>query len=190
MSADRLNPSSAADASPLSPARLWKRMPTEQRFEVAGVFWADKEATAQHLDAMAEIARRLKFRAKTVQGLSLEKKAHYLASLPISDALASYVLIAYHLAARRPLMGAFLDALGIAHENGVLAGDRVPPPDQRRLAEAAAKVLAEYPAQDVELYLRTLLAQDPETWGALAETIEPALEAAARKTSGAASGPK
>jgi len=35
-----------------------------------------------------------------------------------------------------------------------------------------AKLSAEFPAEEVRLYLNTLLCQDPETWGALAETVK------------------
>jgi hypothetical protein len=169
----------AAQAAPSTPAQLWKRMPAHQRLRVATHFWEDREATAQQAEAIVEIARRLKFRVKSVQGLAVERKAKYLASMPLSDALANYVLVAYHLATQRPLMGAFLDQLGIAHENGVLAGESITPPDRRRLADAARAVLATYPRADVEVYLRTLLVQDPGTWGSLAEVIDPAIAAAA-----------
>ena len=33
---------------------------------------------------------------------------------------------------------------------------------------AAASLAEQFPAEDVSLYLNTLLSQDPETWGALA----------------------
>jgi hypothetical protein len=37
------------------------------------------------------------------------------------------------------------------------------------LKTAAAQVAAKYPAEDVALYFSTLISQDPETWGELAE---------------------
>jgi hypothetical protein len=63
-------------------------------------------------------------------------------------------------------MGRFLDALGIGHENGLIKEDDVKP-DKAKLAPAAATVAREFPADDVRLYLTTLLCQDPETWGGL-----------------------
>jgi hypothetical protein len=63
-------------------------------------------------------------------------------------------------------MGAFLDALGIAHENGLIQEDAVKP-DATKIAPAAAKIAHDFPAEDVRVYLNTLLCQDPETWGAL-----------------------
>jgi hypothetical protein len=69
-------------------------------------------------------------------------------------------------------MGQFLDALGIAHEDGLIADENLtaPPPD--RLVAAAKTLAASFPAEDVSLYLSTLLWQDPETWGSLADLSE------------------
>ena len=69
------------------------------------------------------------------------------------------------------MMGAFLDALGIAHENGLIQEDSVKP-DAAKIAPAAAELAKQFPADDVPLYLNTLLCQDPETWGALDETVK------------------
>ena len=40
-------------------------------------------------------------------------------------------------------------------------------PDAAKLGPAAASIWASYPHADVSLYLRTLLCQDPATWGGL-----------------------
>ena len=82
------------------------------------------------------------------------------------DQVAGRALILYHLADQRAMMGRFLDALGVAHENGVIQEDDVKP-DPAKMAPAAARIAQEFPADDVRLYLNTLLCQDPETWGAL-----------------------
>jgi hypothetical protein len=74
--------------------------------------------------------------------------------------------VLYHLAAQRPMMGAFLDALGIAHENGLIQEGSVAP-DQAKLGPAVTALANAYPAADVSIYLNTLLCHDPETWGAL-----------------------
>ena len=68
-------------------------------------------------------------------------------------------------------MGRFLDALGIEHENGLIKEDDVKP-DPAKLAPAVAALAREFPADDVRLYLTTLLCQDPETWGGLNGIVE------------------
>ena len=66
-------------------------------------------------------------------------------------------------------MAAFLDALGISHENGLIKEESVPPPPKDKLAAAITTVRGSFSAVDVDLYVRTLVALDGETW-AEAET--------------------
>jgi len=156
----------------LTPARLWKRMTGEQRLKAARAFWANEEATDDQVQAALLIAQHKKFRAKTVIALDDERKARHLASLPsLPEAIAARALIEYHLTEQRPMMGAFLDALGIAHENGVIQEDEVKP-EVEKLGPASDVISKDFPAADVSLYLNTLLCQDPGTWGALRGVVE------------------
>jgi len=151
----------------LTPSRLWKRMTAEQRARAARAFWIDDEAVDDQVQAALLIAQHKKFRPKTVIGLDVDRKAKHLASLvTVPDQIAGRALIVYHLADHRAMMGRFLDALGVAHENGLIQQDDVKP-DPAKMAPAAARIAQEFPAEDVKLYLTTLLCQDPETWGAL-----------------------
>ena len=158
---------------PATPGRLWKRIPLDRRTEAAAAFWEDEEGAEQQAEALIAIASHFKFRLKTTRSLPVERKVRYLASLPgLSDAVAGRILIAYHLRHRRPMLVSFLDALGIAHDNGVLSAEESTPPDPARLKEAAAKLRAEFPKEEVDLYFQTLLVQDPDTWGGLAAELE------------------
>ena len=65
------------------------------------------------------------------------------------------------------MMGAFLDALGIAHEDGLISAEDTPPPDAAKCASASKTLAEKFPADRVALYLNTLLTQDPDTWAAL-----------------------
>ncbi len=161
------------DLSSFRPSRLWRRMPLDRRTDAAGLFWADDHSADQQLEAVASIASHMKFRARSVVTLPLDKKARYLAGLPtISDTVAARALVNYHLERQRPMMAAFLDLLAIPHDNGLISDETVKKPDADVLARAAAELAAKYPADDVSLYLGTLISQDPETWGALAEAKE------------------
>jgi hypothetical protein len=158
--------------TPLTPARLWKRMTSEQRKGAALAFWQDDQGANEQMQAVFLISQQKKARPKFVIGLDDERKAGYLASIVnLPDALAGRALIAYHLADQRPMMGAFLDALGIAHENGLINEENVTP-DPEKVAPAAAAIGAQYPPDQVSLYLNTLFCQDPETWRGLAEVPE------------------
>jgi len=156
----------------LTPARLWKRMTAEQRLNAARAFWQSEEAGDDQVQAVILIAQQKKFRPKSVMALDEERRSKHLASFPsIPETMAARALIVYHLAAQRPMMGAFLDALGIAHEEGVIQAEDVKP-DEAKLAPAVDQIAAAYPEADVALYLNTLLCQDPETWGGLRPIVE------------------
>ena len=142
-------------------------MSLAQRLSAARAFWRDEDAVDDQVQAALLIAQHKKFRPKTVIALDEERKARHLATLPaLPDSLAARTLIVYHLAEQRPMMAAFLDALGISHENGVIQQDDVVP-DTAKVVPAAEQLASRYPKDDVSLYLNTLLCQDPGTWSAL-----------------------
>jgi hypothetical protein len=152
-------------------------MPAERRVQAADAFWRDSESPeieAQHLEALGTMARRLNFRPRTLQTLPVERRAKLLAQIAdLSDAVATRALIAYHFQHQRPLMSAFLDALGIEHADGLITAETVPMPDPDRLGSAVETVRSSYPVGDVELYLRTLTALDGETWTDLDRLLGP-----------------
>jgi hypothetical protein len=158
------------DYSAFRPSRIWKRMPPERRKQAAELFWDDEQSAEQQVEACGAIATQMKFRAKSVLNLPVEKKTRYLVTLPnVSDAVAARALVNYHLGLQRPMMGEFLDALGVAHEEGLIKEETVVKPESEKLRAAAAHISSKYPADDVSLYLSTLVSQDPDTWGELAE---------------------
>jgi hypothetical protein len=162
------------DLSEFRPSRLWKKMSAERRMDAAELFWADEQSTEQQIEAVGALATHMKFRAKSVVNLPIDKKAKYLATLPaVSDTVAARALVNYHLERQRPMMGAFLDSLGIAHENGLISEDNVTKPAAETLVAAAAGLSSAYPEEDVTLYFSTLVSQDPDTWGGLADLAKP-----------------
>jgi hypothetical protein len=152
----------------LRPTALWKSMTDAQRQAAATAFWADDESLAEQTEVMLLLSRKLNFRYRSVETMSPERKtAHLLKFAGVSEGVAGRLLVTYHLATQRPMMGAFLDALGIAHEDGLIAADTVPKPDPAKLGDAARAIATAYPAEDVRLYFATLTMQDPETWAGL-----------------------
>ena len=75
------------------PSQLWKELPAREaplagRCLLAGQ--RSPEIQAQHVEALVAIARRLNFRAKSVQALPVERRAKHLAQMrDVSDALAT-----------------------------------------------------------------------------------------------------
>lgn len=146
-------------------------MPVDKRIQAAEAFWLDAdspEIAAQHAEAIAVLARRLNFRTRSVQSLPVERRAKHLAQMSdVSDSIATRALIAYHFSTQRPLMAAFLDAIGISHDNGLITDEDVQPPPLETLEAAVQTVERSFPSDDVELYLKTLTALDEDTWAPL-----------------------
>jgi len=155
------------------PSLDWKRLSVDRKLMAADAFWHDENGGAEQAEVIATIAQRIKFRTKSVIAMPVEKKSRHLMALPVvSEAVAARLLVASHLVHQRPMMGRFLDALGIAHEDGLIAEEKLEPVAKERLA-VAAKTLAESCAsEDVSLYFSTLLWQDSETWGGLSGLSE------------------
>jgi len=152
------------------PSQLWKRLSANRRQLAAAAFWRDENAVVEQAEAIAAIAQRIRFRLKSVQAMPPERKVQQLLALPaVSEAVAARLLVAYHLEHQRPMMGRFLDGLGIAHEDGLIAEEGLSPAPPERLRAAADALGGSFPAGDVSLYFSTLLWQDPETWGGLAD---------------------
>ena len=153
--------------STLTPSRLWRRMTTDQRLRAAQAFWSDEQASDDQIQAVLLIAQQKKFRPKSVLALDLDRRSKHLASIAaLPDALAARALVLYHLSGQREMMGTFLDVLGLKHDNGLIEDDEAKP-DTDKVAPAVAAIAEKYPADDVSLYLTTLVCQDPETWEGL-----------------------
>ena len=156
---------------------MWRLLPSDLRAAASGAFWADDQAALEQAEAVTLIARQVKFRPKSVISLSADKKARHMAGITqVSDLLAARLLIAYHLACQRPMMGAFLDALGIAHEEGLIKDEHPSAPDAATLDQAVKTLAAAYPKADVARYFWALLWQDPDTWGGLRGRPELAMQ--------------
>ena len=155
------------------PSVLWKRLPPDRKMLAADAFWQDDNAAAEQAEAVVMIAQRIKFRTRSVQTLPRDKKSRHLVNLgAVSEMVAARLLVAYHLHHQRAMMAAFLDALGITHEDGLIADEELEPPSADRLRQAAQAIGTSHPAEDVSLYLATLMWQDPETWAGLSELPE------------------
>src|SRR5262245_25105225 len=107
----------------MRPIELWKSMPPEKKLAAATAFWNDEHGRDQQVEVIVTLARKMNFRPKSVPALPLERRAKLLAGMEVSDAVAGRALIAYHLADERPMMSAFLDALSIEHENGLITAE-------------------------------------------------------------------
>lgn len=154
----------------ITAVRLWKHLTSDERQDAAAAFWKEppQEALAGALGAIIK-ARHL--RPQVARTLPVTERTRILATLlDPGEAVAASLLVALHLAERRKLLAAFLDRLGLPHEDGVLKDDDTQPPapiDASAVHTAAAAVRATFPAHQVDVYFNTLWLQDPERWTAL-----------------------
>jgi hypothetical protein len=133
----------------LTPSRLWKQMTPEQRLQAARAFWKDEASGDDQIQAVLLIAQRKKFRPKSVIALDHERKARHLASLsPMPESIAARALVAYNHDRQRPKMGAFLDSVGIPHQNRHNK-DHQGAPERDRIAAAPADQAQPFPADDL-----------------------------------------
>jgi hypothetical protein len=147
--------------------RLWKRLPPEDRAKAALAFW--REPTPEMVgSAVGAIAKVRHMRPQAVPKMPLEARAQALASLlEPGESLAAILLVALHLAERRDMLSAFMDAVGLPHEDGVLKEEDTEAPVNEAAAREGVRALATFPPQQVETYLNTLWLQDPERWQTL-----------------------
>lgn len=154
--------------------RIWKKLTRDERLAAAEAFWKE---TPPELggSALGAIVRSLKLRPQVARSLPVERRTAALASvLEPGESVAGGLLIALHLANRRPLLGAFLDALGLPHEDGLLKeeADALPAPTPDAVAGAAKGLLGSFSEHEVETYLNTLWLQDSERWAGLERLAE------------------
>ena len=167
------------DLTQTSPAQLWASLDPATRVEAARALYAhDWGEAPTRREADATIMHGMRFRETAVRQLPVEKRAQYLArSVRPADSLASSLLLAFHLAHRREILGAFLDALKIPHHGGLIDEKHdVKAPSDALLAKAIAAIEKSFPRDQVDLYLATLFVLDRDTWGGLARrfTSQPA----------------
>ena len=156
-----------------TPVRVWAALDPETRRLAARALWAsDPEMREQAVQALAST---LNFRPAGVRKLSPDRRIDYLARrVRPDDALASSLLMALHLGGRQALLTAFLDELGIPNEDGLIDANIKPEPvEGDRLAPAITAIRERFPADEVDLYLVSLLALDPDTWGAVVDIVTP-----------------
>jgi len=157
--------------------RLWKSLAPDERLRASSAFFAEPppELAGAAVGALVK-ARHL--RPQAARSLAPDAQARILATvLDPGEPLAQGLLVGLHLSERRPLLGAFLDALRLPHEDGILKeeADTAPPVDAAG-ALAALGALAAFPAGEVRTYLNTLWLQDPQRWQALEALYSPAAE--------------
>ncbi|MEO8560655.1 MAG: hypothetical protein ABI601_01180 [bacterium] len=155
--------------------RLWKALTPEERTAAITASLVDDENGWVKTTTRGAIASALKFRPQTVATWPRQKMITEAARLPLDDAqLLSAYLVDLHLGTRRPMMAAFLDAVGVKHEDGRIDTEASGPIEvpEATMKAAADELAQQFPADEVVTYFLTLLLQDAETWGGTIAWLE------------------
>jgi hypothetical protein len=148
--------------------KLWKALTPEERTAAVTAALADDENGWVKTTTRGAIAGALKFRPQTVATWPRPKLVSEAARLPLDDAqLLSAYLVDLHLGTRRPMMAAFLDAVGVRHDEGRIDTEASGPIEvaPETMTAAADDLANRFPIDEVVTYFLTLLLQDAETWG-------------------------
>ena len=158
----------------LSPARLWAQLDAETRRAAVRALYAPQwDDDASRIEADVAIAAALRFRPIAVRKLPVAKRIDHLCrAVRPGESLSTSLLRALHLVERRAMLGAFLDALGIPQKDGLITEETNPPaPTAAAVAGAAAKLREHHSPAEVELYLLSLVALDPDFWKGVGEYL-------------------
>jgi hypothetical protein len=154
--------------------RLWRRLSPADRLAAATHFWKEPPQAVVG-SALGALVKARKLRPQAARALPPEQQAKILASIQDpGETVAAFLLVALHLGERRPILRAFLDALGLPHDDGVLKEEADDAQVGDETVTAAVGTLAgQFPRESVEVYLNTLWLQDPERWAVLARLEVP-----------------
>ena len=163
----------AAEHDSITTRKLWKALTVPERTQAILASLASDEQGWIKVRAQGAVVKAKRYRPQTVAAMNAAKLAAELAPVPVDDtALLDASLVDLHFTHRRALMGAFLDAAGIPHEEGRLPEDTSTlSPSADSLRAAADRVASSFPLDDVYVYFLTLLIQDRATWGPLGDWL-------------------
>ena len=111
-----------------------------------------------------EVAKTLNFRPQAVRKLPMAQRARKARSILIARAQAElcYELFgSYLIRHRKELVTGFLDATGVAHEDGMIEDLEGGLPDTGKIESAIAELDSGFESEDVTLYLSIAAEQWP-----------------------------
>ncbi|MCP3978002.1 MAG: hypothetical protein GY716_01550 [bacterium] len=161
------------DLQTITPASLWPRLEPDTRKLAAEAVYRGNQGGTVRREADVAIATALRFREVAVRKLPTDRRIEYLIGrVHADDGLASSLLLALHLEHRIALLETFLDDLEIPQENGAIDDEfDLQPAEPERLRSAVAALREKFPTDQVDVYLASLIALDPETWGGLTQIL-------------------
>lgn len=162
----------AKSPSDITLAKFWRALEPAERESALQSLADDKESRPHLIQYVSTLPRFKAFRPQAIRKLTDKELVSAIASSTLTPDMIRSALISLHLPGRAAMLGAFLEALGIPHEGGLITeGTTVTLPKGDKLEAAITKLAKEYPAREVLIYLVALVAMDPDTWNGLTAVI-------------------
>jgi hypothetical protein len=164
----------------MKPHEIFQRMSPQLAAEI--FTWLQTEQKPVYKAAIQGLANQRNLRGVFVERKPPAERFPWMQAAfgrKISESLASHVLQAWLLGAKKEMLCDFLDAMEIKHaDDGTV--DELPPSVPKEKIEAAAnKLLEKYPAETVAVYLHAFRDMDSTVqWPGLGEVLasEPRLK--------------
>ncbi len=152
---------------------IFKRMSPERAAEI--FIFLHREQKPVYKAAIQGLANQRNLRGVFIERKPPQERHPWMQSAlgrPLSDALASHLLQGWLLAAQKPMLNDFLDALEIKHEDDGTVEELPPCPPKEKIAAAVSQLLEKYPAETVSIYLHAFRDMDSTVqWPALDEVL-------------------
>lgn len=152
-----------SDSWQTTSSRLWKTLSAEEKSLAAAELVKDLTPVVR-ASVIAVVAEARKMRPVAARKLPPDAQARIVATVrDPGEILASSLLVALHLGPRKTMLVAFLDALGLPHEDGILKDEATEAISLEDLKKGCAALSAESPSA-IRIYLNTLWLQDSTRW--------------------------
>ena len=139
----------------LGAVSLWKALTPDERRAAATSYLAEEPDERKHLNRIVASARN--FRPATVQKWPEEKLVKSIGHVPLNDhRVAGALLTCHHLPGQRAMVIAFLDGLGVAHDQGMVDSLSVINAEEEVVRSAARGIVDEFGLGAAAVYLLAL----------------------------------
>lgn len=155
------------------PYAIWDLLTDDEKRLAARAMWTQGDRDTRAAIELA-LAKEMKFRPQSLRKLGIDTITTRLVRLApdLPDSVVFQFLFHLHLADRRPLLAEFLDAVGLPHDEGILAlEDDTPSPDPETVATAAGDLVTAH-GHEAAVYLATLRVADAEMWEGVEKVLE------------------
>ena len=134
---------------------LWQALTPDERMAAATSYLADEADARKRLNRL--VARARNFRPATVGKWPKEKIVKAIRHVPLNDPkVAAPLLRCHHLPGQRDMVIAFLDGLGVSHDQGKVDSLSVIDAEQQVVRSAARGIVREFGLPAAATYLLTL----------------------------------